>query len=303
MGCKMRVLFGMKKEDSTYILGSPTSTADPYTDSATYTLAESRFNFSHLRFRVGYGNDGYTVFELPVTNSKYFTLTLPTGAGNDCYKIFVFCEWTSDYSFTGRTGKDLWLAAQGGTSMTNTTIASRLTNAPNNYECRPVKSIAGLNRKVYDGIHLDLNSWTIVNTDTITIKGGRVVHLGLGGWKENAYKSFTVPESGTYRVSYDYKILNARCGNHGTYGFGLWFTQNSPNVTGDPQYNFYANSSNRTGTVILARSESASNKSGHVSYDVTCNAGTTYYLWYPGGALDDGTTFNLDFINIKVQKV
>lgn len=299
----MRVLFGMKREDSTYILGSPTSTADPYTDSATYTLAESRFNFTHLRFRVGYGNDGYTVFELPVTNSKYFTMTFPTGAGNDCYKIFLFCEWINEYSFATRTGKDLWLGSQGGTSMTNTTIASLLTTSPNDYRCRPVKSIAGMNRKVIGAIHLDLNSWTIVNTDTITIKGGRIVQLGLGGWKENAYKSFTVSESGTYRVSYDYNILNATCGSHGTYGMGLWFTQNNPNVTGDAQYNFYANSNNRTGTAIMSRSETATNKTGHVSYDVTCNAGTTYYLWYPGGSLNDGSTFNLNFINIKVQKV
>lgn len=299
----MIVLFGMKKEDSTYILGSAGTTADGYTDSATFTLAESRFNFTHLRFRCGFPNDGYTIFEMPVTNNKYFTLTLPTGAGNDCYKIFVFCEWTSDYSFTGRTGKDLWLATANGTTMTNTTIASILTTSPNDFRCRPVASIAGLNRKVDDGIHLDLNTWTVYNTSTITIKGGRLIQLGVGGWHENAYKSFTVPVTGTYRVSYDYNILNARCGNHGTWGYGLWFTQNSPAVDGDSQYNFYANSANRTGTVILSQGETGTNKTGHVSYTINCTAGTTYYLWHPGASLDDGTTFNFDFINIKVQKV
>lgn len=301
MGRQMRILYGMRKEDATLIGGDRYN--DWYTDVSTYTISESRFNFTHLRFQIGYANDGYTVFEMPVTANKYFTMTWPTGAGNDCYRIFLFAEWTSDYSFTVRTGKDLWLATAGGSTMSNTIIKSVMNNAPNTYECRPIKSIEGLHRKNKNVIPLGLNNWTVVNTNTITIKGGRLIQLGKSGWHENAYKSFTVPESGTYKVSLDYKIINATCGSHGTYGYGIWFTQNSPNVDDAAQYNFYNNSANRTGTVILAKGETGTNKTGHVEYNITCNAGTTYYLWHPGAALDDGTTYNIDLINIKLTKV
>lgn len=299
----MKSLLGMKYEDSTFILNTVQSKSDQYVDTSTYVLAESRFNFDSLRIAVGFSNDGYTIYELPVTENKYFCLSFPTGAGADLYKIFIFVEWVSDYSFTVRTGKDLWLKYGTSELFNNAKISSKLTDAPNNYKCRPVAWVEGLYRKNKNVIPLDFNTWTIVNTNTITIKGGRLVQLGIGGWHENAYKAFTVPESGTYKVSLDYKVINAKCGNHGTFGYGIWFTPNSPAVDDTAQYNFYANAANRTGTVILAKGETGTNKTGHVEYNITCNAGTTYYLWHPGAALDDGTTYNIDLINIKLTKV
>lgn len=297
----MRVLYGMQKEDATLIGGDRSN--DWYTGTSTYTMSESRFNFTHLRFQVGYGNDGYTVFEIPVTTNKYFTMTWPTGAGNDCYRIFLFAEWVSDYCFIVRTGKDLWLATANGSTMSNTVIKSVLTESPNSYKCRPIKAIEGLNRKDKKVIPLDLNTWTVVSRNPITIKGGYLTQTGIGDWHENAYKSFTVPESGTYEISYYYKIIKARAGNHATYGYGLWFTQNNPNVDGSAQFNFYTNSANRTGTVIIPKSTTKENVAGFAKYNVTCNAGTTYYLWHPGAALDDGTAYSFDFINIKARKV
>ena len=297
----MRTLFGMTKEDSTLILGNRRD--DWYTSYATYTLDESRFNFTHLRFQIGYGNDGYTVFEIPVTTNKYFTMTWPTGAGNDCYRIFLFAEWVSDYCFIVRTGKDLWLATANSTTMSNTKITSVMTNATDTYKCRPVKAIEGINRKDKKVIPIGLNNWSVVSGNPITIKGGYLTQTGIGGWHENAYKAFTVPESGTYEISYYYKIIKARAGNHATYGYGLWFTQNNPNVDGDAQLNFYNNAANRTGTVIIPQSTTKENVTGVAKYNVTCNAGTTYYLWHPGAALDDSTAYSFDFVNIRARKV
>jgi hypothetical protein len=114
--------------------------------------------------------------------------------------------------------------------------------------------------------------------------------------------SFTVPETGSYKISYDYNITNAKVGNHGTYGFGLWFTTNNPNVTSENQgqYDFYMDVNNRTGGVIGTQGEDISGKSGTITFNVSLNAGTTYYLWYPGAALDDGTTYTLSFTNLCV---
>lgn len=297
----MRSLRMMTLEDSTVLNGNIDS--DSYVDTSTYVLSESRNNFTHIRFSLGYTNDGFTTYEIPVTENNYFVVHFPTGAGSDLYKVWAFVQWDNDYSFTVKTGKDLWVTSFNGAKFNNNIIASNLSTAPNDYRCRGFRNICGLCRIDKNVICLDLNTWTIHNTNTITIKGGRLIQLGVGGWHENAYKAFTVPESGTYKVSYDYKIINATCGSHGTYGYGIWFTQNSPAVDDTAQYNFYANAANRTGTVILAKGETGTNKTGHVEYNITCNAGTTYYLWHPGAALNDGTTYNLNLINIRLTKV
>lgn len=147
---------------------------------------------------------------------------------------------------------------------------------------------------------LPLSNWTIVNTNTLSINGDTITQLGVGGWYESMFVSFTVPETGSYKISYDYNITNAKVGNHGTYGFGLWLTTNNPNVTGDAQYNFYMNTDNHTGGNIGSQGEDISGKSGNISFTTTLNAGTTYYLWYPGAALDDGTTYTLSFTNLCV---
>ena len=147
---------------------------------------------------------------------------------------------------------------------------------------------------------LPLSNWTIVDTGQLSINGNTITQNGVGGWCESMYISFTVPETGSYEISYDYDIANAVVGGHGTYGFGLWLTTNNPHVTGDAQYNFYANSNNRNGPIIGNTNQNISGMKGHKSYKTTLNAGTTYYLWYPGAALNDGTTFTLSFSNINV---
>ena len=148
--------------------------------------------------------------------------------------------------------------------------------------------------------NLPLSNWTIVNTDTLSINGDTITQLGIGGWYESMFVPFTVAETGSYKISYDYNITTAKVGNHGTYGFGLWLTTNNPNVSGTDQSSFYNDSSNRTGFVIGVQNEDISGKHGKATFDVNLVAGTTYYLWYPGAALDDGTTYTLTFTNIRV---
>jgi hypothetical protein len=147
---------------------------------------------------------------------------------------------------------------------------------------------------------LPLSMWTIVNTNTLSINSDTITQLGIGGWYESMFVSFTVPESGSYKISYDYNITNAKVGNHGTYGFGLWLTTNNPNVSGDAQSSFYSNVANRTGSIIGGQNENISGKHGTASFNANLIAGTTYYLWYPGAALDDGTTYTLTFTNIRI---
>ena len=147
---------------------------------------------------------------------------------------------------------------------------------------------------------LPLSSWTIVNTNTLSVSGNTVTQLGVGGWYESMYKSFTVPTSGSYTISYDYDIASGVVGGHGTYGFGLWLTTNNPNVSGDPQYQFYANSANRNGSIIAGASTNMAGMKGNITFTASLTANTTYYLWYPGAALDDGTTYTLTFRNIAV---
>lgn len=145
---------------------------------------------------------------------------------------------------------------------------------------------------------LPLSSWTIVNTNTLSVSGNTVTQLGVGGWNESMYKSFTVPTSGSYTISYDYDIASGVV--NGTYGFGLWLTTNNPNVSGDPQYQFYANSANRNGPAIASTSTNMAGMKGNITFTASLTANTTYYLWYPGAALNDGTTYKLTFRNIAV---
>lgn len=147
---------------------------------------------------------------------------------------------------------------------------------------------------------LPLSSWTIVNTNTLSVSGNTVTQLGVGGWYESMYMSFTVPTSGSYTISYDYDIASGVVGGHGTYGFGLWLTTNNPNVSGDPQYQFYANSANRNGSIIAGASTNMAGMKGNITFTASLTANTTYYLWYPGAALDDGTTYTLTFKNIAI---
>lgn len=147
---------------------------------------------------------------------------------------------------------------------------------------------------------LPLSNWTIVNTNTLSINGDTITQLGIGGWYESMFVSFTVPENGSYKISYDYNITTAKVGSHGTYGFGLWLTTNNPNVSGTDQSNFYSNAANRTGSLIGVQNEDISGKHGTATFNANLTAGTTYYLWYPGAALDDGTTYTLTFTNIRI---
>lgn len=150
---------------------------------------------------------------------------------------------------------------------------------------------------------LPLLDWTIVNTNTISVNDDTITQLGIVGWYESMYVSFTVPETKKYEISYDYNITTAQVGNHGTYGFGLWLTSNNPNVSGNAQESFYNNSDNRHGSIIGSKSEVLTGKSGTKKFSITLNANTTYYLWYPGAALEDGVTQTLSFTNIKISDV
>ena len=162
------------------------------------------------------------------------------------------------------------------------------------------KSDVSVQPSFWVNIDLSPSLWTIVNSNTISISGDTITQLGVGGWHEAAYIPFTVPETGNYFVSYSYDLVNPVCGNHAPYGFGLWFTPNLPNVDDAAQGDFYIDSANRTGDVILAKNETATNKKGEVRYSITCTSGVTYYIWYPGGALNDGSTYTLRFKNIRV---
>lgn len=150
---------------------------------------------------------------------------------------------------------------------------------------------------------LPLSDWTIVNTNTISVNGDTITQLGIAGWYESMYVSFTVPETKKYEISYDYNITTAQVGNHGIYGFGLWLTSNDPNVSDEAQRLFYANTDNRHGNLIGSINENLSGKSGTEKFSITLNANTTYYLWYPGAALEDGVTQTLSFTNIKISDV
>lgn len=150
---------------------------------------------------------------------------------------------------------------------------------------------------------LPLSDWTIVNANTISVNGDTVTQLGIGGWYESMYISFTVPETKKYEISYDYNITTAQVGDHGTHGFGLWLTTNDPNVSGSTQESFYNNADNRHGNIIGSNSEVLNGKSGTEKFSILLNANTTYYLWYPGAALADGVTQTLSFTNIMISDV
>lgn len=148
-------------------------------------------------------------------------------------------------------------------------------------------------------VNLSLSKWTIDTPLTIGINGNILTNYGRGGWVELAYIPFTVEANGTYSITYDYFIENATCGSHGTYGFGLWITENTP----DKSSSFYNDSSNRNGTNILSQNETVSNKSGSVSFNIELLTGKTYYLWFPGGSLNDNSPFRFTFKNIRCNPV
>lgn len=145
---------------------------------------------------------------------------------------------------------------------------------------------------------LPLSQWTVVTPNTVQINGDVITNTGAGGWVESAYIAFTVPTTGSYTVSYDYDFANGYIGNWASYGFGLFISPNSP----PPQdsWTYYENSSNRVGYVLANPSTSIAGWKGTVTFTTTLNAGTTYYLWYPGGALNDGVTYTLTFKNIAI---
>lgn len=145
---------------------------------------------------------------------------------------------------------------------------------------------------------LPLSQWTVVTPNTVQISGNNIINTGAGGWVETAYVSFTVPSTGSYTVSYDYDFASGYVGNWAYYGFGLFISPNGP----PPQdsWTYYENSSNRVGYVIANPSTSIAGMKGTVTFTATLNAGTTYCLWFPGGALNDGVTYTLTFKNIAV---
>lgn len=144
-------------------------------------------------------------------------------------------------------------------------------------------------------IDLSISSWTTPTPGQIGICGDRLVNYGIGGWHEVAYKEFKVEYNGTYEISYDYEIVNATAGSHATYGFGLWITENQP----IEDSSFYTNQDNRNGSVIINTSTTVSDLKGHVSFQLSLIANKSYYIWFPGGALNDGTYYTFYFRNLK----
>lgn len=146
--------------------------------------------------------------------------------------------------------------------------------------------------------NLPLSQWTVVTPSTVQISGNSIINTGSGGWVETAYVSFTVPSTGSYTVSYDYDFANGYVGNWASYGFGLFISPNS--APPQDSWTYYENSANRVGYVIANPSTSIEGWKGTVTFTTTLNAGTTYYLWFPGGALNDGVTYTLTFKNIAI---
>lgn len=148
-----------------------------------------------------------------------------------------------------------------------------------------------------------MNSWYIPSasrtsvsfSDTNTVKCN-----GIGGLKEMVYKTFTVPSSGTYTISYDYYIPTIKYWSSSASNkhFGLYV---SPNKPGEDDFNSYTTSASNRNGVDIATSN-ASPGSGSKSFTYTFTAGTNYYAWLPLSNIYDGTDYYFTFTNILLRK-
>lgn len=154
-----------------------------------------------------------------------------------------------------------------------------------------------------------INTWTIpsTTTDVVSYSGTNTISLnGKGGHYETCYKSFTVSKSGSYTISYDYDLPNINFyGNSDSnyMHFGIYITTTQPPGGNMSSYASYT-SGNCNGTDICGPSSQYNTPgTGHISFNYTLTAGTTYYLWIPMMNLADGVQTYLTFTNLNVKSV
>ena len=153
-----------------------------------------------------------------------------------------------------------------------------------------------------------INTWTIpsTTTDVVSYSGTNTISLnGKGGHYETCYKSFTVSKSGSYTISYDYDLptINFYGTTASHMHFGIYITTNQPPGGDMNTYSDYS-TGNCNGTDICGPSSQYNTPgTGHISFNYTLTAGTTYYLWIPMMNLADGVQTYLTFTNLNVKSV
>lgn len=153
-----------------------------------------------------------------------------------------------------------------------------------------------------------INTWTIpsTTTDVVSYSGTNTISLnGKGGHYETCYKSFTVSKSGSYTISYDYDLPTINFYGTGSnhMHFGIYITTNQPPGGDMSTWSDYS-TGNCNGTDICGPSSQYNTPgTGHISFNYTLTAGTTYYLWIPMMNLADGVQTYLTFTNLNVKSV
>lgn len=153
-----------------------------------------------------------------------------------------------------------------------------------------------------------INTWIIpsTTTDVVSYSGTNTISLnGKGGHYEICYKPFTVSDSGSYTISYDYNLPTINFYGTGSshMHFGIYITTNQPPGGDMNTYSDYS-TGNCNGTDICGPSSQYNTPgTGHISFNYTLTAGTTYYLWVPMMNLADGVQTYLTFTNIRCTAV
>lgn len=153
-----------------------------------------------------------------------------------------------------------------------------------------------------------INTWTIpsTTTDVVSYSGTNTISLnGKGGHYETCYKAFTVSQTGTYTISYDYDLPTINFYGTGSshMHFGIYITTNVPPGGDMATYSDYS-TGNCNGTDICGPSSQYNTPgTGHISFNYNLTAGTTYYLWVPMMNLADGVQTYLTFTNLNVKSV
>lgn len=153
-----------------------------------------------------------------------------------------------------------------------------------------------------------INTWTIpsTTTDVVSYSGTNTISLnGKGGHYEICYKAFTVNKTGSYTISYDYDLPTVNFYGTGSshMHFGIYITTNQPPGGDMGTWSDYS-TGNCNGTDICGPSSQYNSPgTGHISFNYSLTAGTTYYLWVPMMNLADGVQTYLTFTNLNVKSV
>lgn len=155
------------------------------------------------------------------------------------------------------------------------------------------------------------NTWTIPPrcTDCLTYFGDNTVRLyGKGGYEEVIDRSLTVDESGTYKISYDYDIPVIKYYSmyeSDVMHFGIYIsTVQPPQIGGDLyQYARYSRGNCNGADIVGNSAQTQYPGSGHIEYEYTLSANTTYWLWLPFGNCEDNMEMFFTFKNIRLTKV